>query len=612
MRFISLCWILLLLILPSLVLPSVSHARAQPTTGSLAQNSNKKDSNKKGDGKKNDDKKGDDKKGDDKKNDDKKNDDKKDDDKKDDDKKDDDKKPDDKKDDDKKPDQNTPEVNVPKGKDPKVNVPGVNVPKGKTPKVNMPKIGGQNPKGSKTKRPSRTIQKDSSRPQQKDSSRSQQKTATKPSNRPQRRFNPPSRPSDRPPSRTSQRDDSSPEVASSSPRRTSDSSRSRSPFSKAALRLPLDLKTAPANVTALIGQPNPYLAQQAQENPFQKIIEVIPEWFKWLLLILSLVAVLLAASNLLTWRSKTILARQRKLALNDIGLLQAALLPPLPELTDIKASVAYRPSQTQAAGGDFYDLFLLDDNKIGILLGDVSGHDQESLALTALVRYSLRAYLQSGMEPREALATAGEALRLPDEKFASVALASYDQASLKLTLASAGHPYPIIIGKGSFDTPTTSSPPLGGLETGFRQTSWNVQPGDRMLFFSDGLIEAKTQEGLLGREKLEEIFTTHNTGSASELLDKIEKQSQSIDDDMAALSLEFSGVKNSDPELLRQEELVIDTWDLDYRLKAFLDELSLETSLTKKITAEVKKELQHQKKVLLKVNCQEQLSFEVV
>ena len=102
--------------------------------------------------------------------------------------------------------------------------------------------------------------------------------------------------------------------------------------------------------------------------------------------------------------------------------MQAALVPKVPDrLGGLAVSVAYRPAEGPAAGGDFYDLFVPSAGKVAMMLGDVAGHGHEALTQAALTRYTLRAYLQAGLEPRAALALAGRVLVDPlGERFATV------------------------------------------------------------------------------------------------------------------------------------------------------------------------------------------------
>jgi hypothetical protein len=225
--------------------------------------------------------------------------------------------------------------------------------------------------------------------------------------------------------------------------------------------------------------------------------------------------------------------------LSDLDEMQKALVPAVPEqLGALGVSVAYRPADGPAAGGDFYDLFALDDEKVAIVLGDVVGHGRQALAQAALTRYTLRAYLQAGLEPRAALALAGSVLSTPGEKrFATVVVAVHDGASGRLTYACAGHPPPIAVGFEAPDPITVccSAPICCDLPTGRRQTTLSLPASGAMCFFSDGLPEARTGDDLLGRERLGELLEELGPSpSAPALLERIRRETSAAQDDMVA------------------------------------------------------------------------------
>ena len=131
------------------------------------------------------------------------------------------------------------------------------------------------------------------------------------------------------------------------------------------------------------------------------VVPDVPESLKAALAALAALSVLLGVGYLLAALRARRLARQRRELLQEVGLLQTALLPPVPDKVGaLLTSVAYRPADGPGAGGDFYDVIPLAGGSVGFILGDVSGHGRGALARTAFMRYTLRAYLEAGLEPR--------------------------------------------------------------------------------------------------------------------------------------------------------------------------------------------------------------------
>lgn len=241
----------------------------------------------------------------------------------------------------------------------------------------------------------------------------------------------------------------------------------------------------------------------------REIVEVVPRALWVALGALAALALALAAGTAGTAARSRRLRRQRTSLLEEVGLLQEALLPPVPpRLGLLDVSVVYRPAEGPAAGGDFYDVFAAGGGRVGALVGDVSGHGRESLARTALLRYGLRAYLEAGMSPRLALQLAGQTLAADlGEEFATVAAAVYDPEAGELTYACAGHPAPVIVVDGDrggagdhLPAGGPASYPLGiGLLTGLRQTTVSFAPGMTACLFTDGVLEARRDGHFFGR-----------------------------------------------------------------------------------------------------------------
>jgi serine phosphatase RsbU (regulator of sigma subunit) len=305
-----------------------------------------------------------------------------------------------------------------------------------------------------------------------------------------------------------------------------------------------------------------------------KIVGVVPTAV-WIL-----VGALFALSLALALRSRLVALRARRLErqrgelLQDVGLLQAALLPtPPPRLGPVGTSAAYRPADGPGAGGDFYDVFALEDGKLAVILGDVSGHGRQALPHTALVRFTLRAYLEAGLSPREALRTAGTVLdRQLGGSFATVVVATYQPRERILVYAAAGHPPPIVIGAEPISAITAcSSPPIGtGMLTGRRQTTVSVPGRSQVCFYTDGLTEARIGRELFGPERLAgKLADLGPEGSASDLLARVVDETTARPDDMAVCLLSVEGGPHEPRVLVEELELDRDEVESD-RAERFL------------------------------------------
>ena len=297
-----------------------------------------------------------------------------------------------------------------------------------------------------------------------------------------------------------------------------------------------------------------------------ELLEFVPESFKIALAGLAALSILLGLGYVLSAVRNRRLERQRGELLKEVGLLQTALLPPVPDrIGALRTSVAYRPADGPGAGGDFYDVLPLAGGRVGFILGDVSGHGRGALARTAFMRYTLRAYLEAGLEPRVALQVAG---RVIDENlggdFATVLLAVHDPETGSLTYATAGHPSPIVVGPQPHEPVTTgSSPPIGvGVKTGLRQTTVPLVPGAVAALFTDGLMEARVDGGMLGRERLEELLAELGTGAtAAGLIASVRDEARVLSDDIAAVVIQPTTAATAG--LFRTEQLELSTSELD-------------------------------------------------
>ena len=267
-----------------------------------------------------------------------------------------------------------------------------------------------------------------------------------------------------------------------------------------------------------------------------RIVHALPAAVEVALIALVVIASLMSIDAYLQGRRARRLTRQREGLLDDVGLLQAALLPQVPDHAgDLVVSVGYRPAQGLAAGGDFYDVFQLDGNRTGIILGDVSGHGRESLIQAALVRYTLRTLMGEGHSLGEVLSRADRYLE-PEmgANFATVIVATYDHASAELRYAKAGHEPPLITGLETAGE--ESATPLGlGLAQEWPEFSHQLMPDETVCFYTDGLKEARRDGEQLGREHIERLVRSGL--DAQQLIARVQADADTAGDDLAAVVL---------------------------------------------------------------------------
>jgi hypothetical protein len=303
----------------------------------------------------------------------------------------------------------------------------------------------------------------------------------------------------------------------------------------------------------------------------REIVEVVPGELWAALGALALLALALGASSWITAIRARRLRRQREALLQEVGLLQAALLPSVPE--HVPVSAAYRPAEGVAAGGDFYEAFALADGRTAIILGGVADRGRDALARTTFVRYTLRAYLEAGLEPREVVKVGSQALA--DHLaagFATLTIAIHEPDTGRFTYACAGQAPPVVVGSGAPFEPVTacSAPPVGvGEPTGFRQTSFTLTAGSRACLYTQGVIEARLDGRLLGTARLEETLESLPSGAgAEELLDAVVDVADETTGDMAVCVIDAPPGAPADGP--RVEELDVDEREVGDSLEHFL------------------------------------------
>ncbi|RFU40914.1 serine/threonine-protein phosphatase, partial [Actinomadura logoneensis] len=235
--------------------------------------------------------------------------------------------------------------------------------------------------------------------------------------------------------------------------------------------------------------------------------------------------------------------------------LQRTLLPPaLPAVPGLQAAAAYHTASADEVGGDFYDLFPLDDGRWAFFLGDVCGKGADAAALTSLTRYTLRAAAIYDPDPCSVLTALDLVLKTEEQggspRFCTAVFGILDAAgdgSFDITLAGGGHPPTLALRTdGSVDLISTAGGQLIGLlpEPEFVETGTRLAPGDALLLYTDGLTEARGADGaMLGEDGLARHLAAHaDPGRGADALlatvhDLFDDLSGGISDDTALLAL---------------------------------------------------------------------------
>ena len=352
--------------------------------------------------------------------------------------------------------------------------------------------------------------------------------------------------------------------------------------------------------------------QPAIVKTITRIVGVVPTPVRILILALIALALLLGARSLFSGVRTRRLVRQRGQLLEDVGVLQAALLPvPPARLGPVGTSVAYRPADGPGAGGDFYDVFALEDGRLAVIVGDVSGHGREALPHTALVRFTVRAYLEAGLTPGKALQTAGNVLeRQLAGSFATVVAAIYHPRERTLTYASAGHPPPVVLGERDAMRATQaiaavtscSAPPIGaGTRTGTRETVVAVPGPARLCFHTDGVTEARIAGELFGAERLTDVLAElEPSADAAALLDGVAERTDARPDDMAACVLRVQDGAGAPAIVLEQLELDGEA-AANPRAERFLRDCGVTPAEAARVIGAARARLEHTANVLLEL-----------
>jgi serine phosphatase RsbU (regulator of sigma subunit) len=227
-------------------------------------------------------------------------------------------------------------------------------------------------------------------------------------------------------------------------------------------------------------------------------------------------------------RLEEIAEENRRLYAEQRGIaqtLQHALLPEtLPQLPGIQTSALYEAgAHGVEIGGDWYDLIALDDRRLLLVVGDVSGRGLRAATTMAALRYAIHAYAAQGDPPAELLSKLSKLVSVKaDRQLATVLCALVDVPARTVSVTSAGHLPPLMItGEGGEFVQGEIGLPVGvDRSASYTSTTVSAPPGATLLAYTDGLVERRGESIDAGLERLRSRASTNHV-SLDQLLTRI-------------------------------------------------------------------------------------------
>jgi PAS domain S-box-containing protein len=254
------------------------------------------------------------------------------------------------------------------------------------------------------------------------------------------------------------------------------------------------------------------------------------------------------------------LGRRAALALDNARLytersavahtLQQSLLPPaLPHVPGLEIAVRYLAAgDGNDVGGDFYDCFATADGEWAVMIGDVCGKGAPAAAITALARHTVRAAVAHDRRPESVLRALNEAILRhgTDARFCTVLYVALTPGpdGAETCLATGGHPLPLILRRsGAVDSVGAFGTLLGVIpDPEISTTRADLGPGDALVLFTDGVVEASPLDSLHGTERLAGWLAALAGRDASRIAEVVERrvlevQRGALRDDVAVVVL---------------------------------------------------------------------------
>ncbi|MGA7110753.1 MAG: PP2C family protein-serine/threonine phosphatase [Terracidiphilus sp.] len=228
--------------------------------------------------------------------------------------------------------------------------------------------------------------------------------------------------------------------------------------------------------------------------------------------------------------------------------IQLSILPgEFPASTAFRVAAQYVPMRTVA--GDFYDFLATDASHAGLLIADVSGHGVPAALIASMVKMSATAQRANAAHPATLLAGMNTALCGNTQgQFVTAAYVYLDARTRELRYSAAGHPSMLLLRGGQVVEVTENGLLLAAAEDAlYTEKSVGMETGDRLLLYTDGLLEARDAAGQMFGEELLFSALKKSAGLApadavQRIIAEVQQWAKSQDDDLTALVCDFVGI----------------------------------------------------------------------
>lgn len=233
--------------------------------------------------------------------------------------------------------------------------------------------------------------------------------------------------------------------------------------------------------------------------------------------------------------------------------IQASMLPCIfpafPERTELDIYATMTPAKE--VGGDFYDFFLVDDDRLAMVMADVSGKGVPAALFMVIAKTLIKNVAQTGLSPKTVLEKVNNQLCINNEAemFVTVWLGILEISTGKMTCANAGHEYPVLKRAGSDYALIKDKHGfvLAGMENSrYQEYELQLEPGDRLFLYTDGVAEATNAHNqLYGTDRMLKALNCNQDVSCEVLLDRMKEDVDTFVgeapqfDDITMLSLEL-------------------------------------------------------------------------